>query len=131
VTTLTGQTLGCLATEPIQYDEPEGVGSRPLTMHRPTDRPLRNDGIWRYWLAAGETYRVEHDGDGWHVTCRTWIDGHTYRLADLDGQFTGTLPLGGRVVELVPGRSYEIRESEHYQWVLVELDGDRADRPAS
>lgn len=100
-----------LSTESV---EPEGVsqhGNPTPVMSRPTNTPLRNDGINRYWMMRGETYRLHHDGIGWQVSNDLFR--HTYRLVDAqDAQFVSVLPLDGGELALDSGVTYEIREQE-------------------
>lgn len=105
--------VGILAVEGAQQwgedDRTERAGAHA---YRPVGTPLRNDGIWRHWMADGNTYRITWDGTGWQVTCETWLSGHTYRLADGDAQFVRSLPLVDGIHELDPGKAYEIRETD-------------------
>lgn len=105
--------LGTLAVESAEFVDQGGQGGPKLVMYRPADTPLRNDGIWRHWMARGETYQLGWDGTGWRVTCHTWASGHTYRLVEgQDMQHVSTLPLTDGALTLDPGRVYEIRETE-------------------
>lgn len=109
--------LATIATEGPQTDDAEGAGSRSLTMLRPVNRPLRNDGVWRHWLADGHAYQLRHDGTGWHVTSEHWTEregAHTYRLAEpLDGRLMGDLPTTeGHDLILEVGQTYELRQTQ-------------------
>lgn len=105
--------LGALRVEGHQDIDQAGVGpDRVVTASRPTDRILRNDGIQRYWLHAGATYRLAHDGTGWHVTSDAITDGHVYRLAEAqDAAFVETIETLDGVQTLRAGTAYEIREN--------------------
>lgn len=113
--------IGVLDTEAIQYEDVNGEGTRPVYMARPTGCPLRNDGIFRYWLASEERYRLSWDGAGWHVTCDTWRGGHVYRLADADARLISVLPVAAATVELERGKVYEIHETEPGRWALYTI----------
>jgi hypothetical protein len=106
--------LGTLKTEEVQHEDINGGGARPVNMYCPEGTPLRNDGIWHYWMLRGCVYRLAWDQTGWQVTCDDWmIPGHTYRLAERqDMQFTDRLPLNRGVLVLERGRTYEVREGE-------------------
>jgi hypothetical protein len=122
MTTMT--RLGVLRTEGLMTPDMEqtAAGPRGSTMYRPEGTPLRNDGIWHHWLAPGRTYRLEWDGTGWHVTCETWLTGHTYRLADADAQFVDALPVESGVLELERDHVYELRESAPFgAWEIYAL----------
>lgn len=110
--------IGVLDTEAIQHEDLDGQGTNPVHMARPAGTPLRNDGVFRYWLAREERYQMSWDGTGWHVTCNTWRGGHVYRLADADAQLVTTLPVAGATVELERGKVYEIHETKPGQWGL-------------
>ncbi|MFI2270666.1 hypothetical protein, partial [Micromonospora aurantiaca (nom. illeg.)] len=90
---------------------------------RPTDRPLRNDGVWRHWLADGHVYDLNHDGTGWHATSPQWTEReatHLYRLAEpLDGALRGDLPAAdGQTITLDTARTYQIRQAPGGAWTL-------------
>jgi len=128
VTTDTGRQLGALLAEKAVRDESEGAGSPPRTDYRPHRTPLLNDGCWHYWMTPGEDYNIEHDGQGWRATCRTWPDGtHRYRLAR-----AGTLDLVNELVlddggdpplkvVLDPGRRYRLQSVGNGAWMVHEL----------
>lgn len=110
--TTTATMLGVLRTQSRQYEDLEGLGNGPTTMHRPDGTPLRNDGIWHYWMAPGSSYQLAWDGTGWRVTCDTWMSGHVRRLVEADdAQFVDRLPLVEGSFELNRARTYQIREA--------------------
>jgi hypothetical protein len=113
--TTTQKLLATLATECQRIDDPQGAGSRPVTLARPAGRPLRNDGIRHHWLQEGFAYRIELEGPGWRVTCPDWTGdwaGHEYRIVESDDmQFVASLPTVDGAVALVPGQAYELRET--------------------
>lgn len=105
--------LGTLAVEGAELHEQGGQGGVTLVMRRPINTPLRNDGVFRHWLAGGETYQLGWDGTGFRVTCHTWTSGHVYRLAEAqDFEFVTALPLTDGALDLNPDQGYEIRETE-------------------
>lgn len=121
----TPQRLATLAVEGKQGEDNTSAGTRQVTTYRPTDRLLRNDGIQHYWMLPGLTYRLEHDGTGWRVTCRDWTDtSHIYRLAEpQDYHYMSTLTADdGADVALTPGQRYELRqEIPDEAWHLFQL----------
>lgn len=88
------------------------VDLSPTGAAQPQGRPLRNDGVHRHWLISGRTYRLEHDGVGWRVTCQQTADAHIYRLALEDGEtMADTLSTDGGRVRLTVGAVYELVEA--------------------
>lgn len=120
MTAPTAQLLGDLVTEYAADEPPYDLEAPPQTMYRPAGVPLINDGSWRYWMMPGSAYNLDHDGTGWRVTCQTWPTGHTYRLADQDGSFVGSLPLAGGELLLDPQCGYELREARRHHWAVYQ-----------
>lgn len=121
----TMQLVATIATEAQPQGERDGAGTPEITASRPVNRPLRNDGVFRHWLAAGHVYQLRYDQVGWHVTSEHWTEReegtHTYRLAEpLDGALRYDLPRadGGTLV-LATDRDYELRQvSPGGAWAL-------------
>jgi len=120
IRTATAHMLGRLIVEQAVQSESEAAGSPSRTCYRPVGVILQNDGRWHYWISPGETYRIGFDGTGWRVTCRTWSGGHVYRMARPDGTLIDRLTLSDRVVELDPGRAYEVRGAGE-AWEILEV----------
>lgn len=95
-------------------------GQTPRVDYRPVGVVLLNDGVFRHWMAPGETYRIFADDAGWRVTCQTWSGDHTYRLYDeATGVFLSSLPTEDGRVELERGTEYELAECRPYgPWTL-------------
>ncbi|MEU7591260.1 hypothetical protein AB0A95_33810 [Micromonospora sp. NPDC049230] len=107
--------LGVLKTEGLENHGP--TGSQPVTLVRPENRPLRNDGIRNHWLQAGFDYQLKHNGTGWQVTSPDWTGdwtGHVYYLVEPQYlRHVASLPAAdGSVIDLVPGEVYELRETQ-------------------
>jgi hypothetical protein len=120
IATDTGRLVGAIRTECAVREQAEAAGSPPRTDYRPHGTPLLNDGRFHYWMQPGEDYAIDHDGTGWRVTCGTWPDDHTYRLATATWELTDRLPVGDGFVMLDPTHRHVLRY-ERYAWILHEL----------
>jgi hypothetical protein len=106
--------------EDIEQSE---AGPRSVTLRRPTGVGVRNDGYRGFWMLPGLTYRIQHDGTGFRVTCRDWTDGHVLRLVDaLDGRtHVDALDTTDGALALNVGAAYEVREETPGVWALYAL----------
>ncbi|MER5608260.1 hypothetical protein AB0F93_28380 [Micromonospora tulbaghiae] len=115
MTTKQDTLLAVLDVEIGPISETDGPGTHQIIAARPANRPLRNDGVWRHWMAQGYVYDLRHDGTGWHVTSEQWTEreaAHLYRLAEpKDGALRGDLPdQDGNTIPLDTARTYQIRQ---------------------
>ncbi|WP_018349943.1 hypothetical protein [Longispora albida] len=70
-------------------------------------------GVHVYWLTAGETYRLRHDGAAWTVTGGSWFrPGITYRLTRAGRPATALPGTGGDPFTLDTRCEYELRGPE-------------------
>lgn len=109
--------IAYLAAEAVRvhddYDVGQPPGGEPAgKRYGITGVSLDNDGRWTHWIQEGVEYLIDFDGTGWRAApadSRKWMDGHTRRLAGIDGpqgSYISWLPTANGRLELETDKRY-------------------------